>query len=80
MLHIGVIALGVTDVDRATEFWCQALGYEVRRDGFGGWATVLTPPDGWGRRSHCSAAGSALRTTRVFIWTCMLPTPQNRPL
>jgi catechol 2,3-dioxygenase-like lactoylglutathione lyase family enzyme len=50
MLHVGVIALGVTDVDRAIGFWCQALGYEVRRDGFGGWATVLTPPDGAGTK------------------------------
>lgn len=46
MLTIGVLALGVTDVPRATEFWCQALGYEVRADGFGGWATVLVPPEG----------------------------------
>jgi catechol 2,3-dioxygenase-like lactoylglutathione lyase family enzyme len=50
MLSIGVVALGVTDVRRATEFWCQALGYEVRRDGFGGWATVLTAPDGTGTK------------------------------
>jgi len=45
VLCIGVIALGVTDVQRATEFWCQALGYTVRQDGFGGWATVLVGPD-----------------------------------
>ncbi len=57
MLHIGVIALGVTDVDRATEFWCQALGYEVRRDGFGGWATVLTPPDGSGAKIALQRSG-----------------------
>jgi catechol 2,3-dioxygenase-like lactoylglutathione lyase family enzyme len=48
MLNIGVLALGVTDVPRATEFWCRALGYDVRRDGFGGWSTVLVPPDGSG--------------------------------
>ena len=48
MLNIGVVALGVSDPRRAEEFWCQALGYEVRRDGFGGWATVLTPPGGIG--------------------------------
>ncbi len=48
MLTIGVVALGVTDVGRAADFWRQALGYELREDGFGGWATVLVPPDGSG--------------------------------
>src|SRR5437764_882555 len=46
VLHIGVVALGVTDVERAAGFWCEALGYERREDGFGGWAVVLTPPAG----------------------------------
>lgn len=41
-----MVVLGVTDVRRAAEFWCQALGYELRQDGFGGWATVLQPPGG----------------------------------
>jgi catechol 2,3-dioxygenase-like lactoylglutathione lyase family enzyme len=50
VLIIGVVALGVTDVQRAAEFWSQALGYELRVDGFGGWATVLTPPDGAGTK------------------------------
>ena len=48
MLTFGVIVLGVTDRRRAEEFWCAALGYQARRDGFGGWATVLVPPDGTG--------------------------------
>jgi catechol 2,3-dioxygenase-like lactoylglutathione lyase family enzyme len=48
MLTIGIVALGVTDVERATEFWRQALGYAVRRDGFGGWSTVLVPRGGAG--------------------------------
>lgn len=48
MVNIGLIAIGVTDVRRATEFWRKALGYELREDGFGGWATVLTPPSGSG--------------------------------
>ncbi|MHB1472838.1 MAG: VOC family protein [Dermatophilaceae bacterium] len=43
---MGVLALGVGEVDRAAKFWCEALGYEMRNDGFGGWATVLTPPPG----------------------------------
>ena len=46
MLSIGVVALGVGDVGRAAAFWCEALGYEIRTDGFGGWAAVLTPPAG----------------------------------
>jgi catechol 2,3-dioxygenase-like lactoylglutathione lyase family enzyme len=46
VLRIGVVALGVTDVERAARFWAAALGYRVRRDGFGGWATVLVPPEG----------------------------------
>jgi catechol 2,3-dioxygenase-like lactoylglutathione lyase family enzyme len=48
MLTIGVVAVGVSDVDRATEFWRGALGYDVRTDGFGGWSTVLVPPGGSG--------------------------------
>lgn len=48
MLRIGVIVLGVTDVPRAAEFWREALGYQLREDGFGGWATVLEPPGGAG--------------------------------
>ncbi len=46
MLTVGVVVLGVTDVPRAVEFWRAALGYELRTDGFGGWANVLVPPDG----------------------------------
>jgi len=64
MLTIGVIAVGVTDVQRATEFWCQALGYTVRRDGFGGWATVLVSPDGTG--------------TKIALQTSETP-PQDHP-
>jgi catechol 2,3-dioxygenase-like lactoylglutathione lyase family enzyme len=46
VLTIGVVVLGVTNVPRAAAFWRQALGYELRADGFAGWATVLTPPTG----------------------------------
>jgi catechol 2,3-dioxygenase-like lactoylglutathione lyase family enzyme len=45
VLTVGVVALGVGDVERAAAFWTRALGYEVRRDGFGGSATVLVPPE-----------------------------------
>lgn len=48
MLRVGVVALGVSDVRRAAGFWSAALGYELREDGFGGWAKVLVPPDGAG--------------------------------
>ncbi len=48
MLMFGVVVLGVTDRQRAEEFWCAALEYEVREDDFGGWAKVLVPPDGAG--------------------------------
>ena len=48
MLTFGVVVLGVTDRARAEQFWCAALGYQVRDDGFGGWARVLVPPGGTG--------------------------------
>jgi catechol 2,3-dioxygenase-like lactoylglutathione lyase family enzyme len=48
MLTFGVVVLGVTDRQRAKEFWCAALGYQAREDGFGGWAAVLLPPGGTG--------------------------------
>jgi len=44
VLKFGVVALGVTDAQRAAEFWSAALGYTLREDGFGGWAKVLVPP------------------------------------
>jgi catechol 2,3-dioxygenase-like lactoylglutathione lyase family enzyme len=50
VLSFGVVVLGAVDVPRATEFWRAALGYELRTDGFGGWATVLSAPDGSGGR------------------------------
>ena len=50
MLHVGVVALGVSDVDRAARFWCEALGYDRRVDGFGGWSVVLVPPSGSGTK------------------------------
>jgi catechol 2,3-dioxygenase-like lactoylglutathione lyase family enzyme len=35
VLVVGVVVLGITDVQRAAAFWTRALGYEVRSDGFG---------------------------------------------
>jgi hypothetical protein len=48
VLQVGVLALGVANVQRAARFWCAALDYEQRTDGFGGWATVLVPRSGYG--------------------------------
>jgi catechol 2,3-dioxygenase-like lactoylglutathione lyase family enzyme len=45
VLNFGVVVLGVTDVQRAAEFWSVALGYMLREDGFGGSSKVLMPPD-----------------------------------
>lgn len=50
MLHVGVVALGVHNVERAARFWSDALGYGRRTDGFGGWSTVLVPPSGVGTK------------------------------
>jgi catechol 2,3-dioxygenase-like lactoylglutathione lyase family enzyme len=48
MLTFGVVVLGVTDRARAEQFWSAALGYQVRDDGFAGWARLLMPPGGTG--------------------------------
>jgi catechol 2,3-dioxygenase-like lactoylglutathione lyase family enzyme len=64
MLTFGVVVLGVTDAERAEEFWRSALGYQVREDGFGGWAKVLTPPGG--------------RGTMIALQTSTTP-PQEHP-
>jgi catechol 2,3-dioxygenase-like lactoylglutathione lyase family enzyme len=48
MLNFGVVVLNVSDRQRAQEFWCAALGYEVREGPFGGWARTLVSPDGTG--------------------------------
>jgi catechol 2,3-dioxygenase-like lactoylglutathione lyase family enzyme len=46
VVTVGVVVLGVDDVERAAAFWTGALDCDVRRDGFGGWATVLVPREG----------------------------------
>lgn len=48
MLTFGVVVLGVADQRRAADFWCAALDYVRREDGFGGWALVLAPRQGPG--------------------------------
>lgn len=32
MLRVGTVVMGVSDVRRAAEFWCNALGYVPRRE------------------------------------------------
>ncbi len=44
----GALVLKVSDIDRAAEFWSQALGY-VRTDGT---SSFLVPPNGEGIRLH----------------------------
>ena len=55
---MGVVVLGVSDVQRAATFWTRALGYTVRADGFGGWATVLASPDGSGTMIALQRSGT----------------------
>lgn len=50
MLTVGVVALGVTDVERAADFWTAALGYRRLPRPFAGWANVLEPSAGPGTR------------------------------
>lgn len=57
MLTFGVVVLGVTDRDRAADFWCQALGYERQDHPFGGWDVTLVPGD------HLLGAVIALQTS-----------------
>lgn len=42
-LHIGSVVVGAGNVDRAVQFWCAALGYQLREEPQTDWA-VLAPP------------------------------------
>jgi hypothetical protein len=46
VLRVGVVVLGVSNVQRPAEFWRQALGYNLRADGFASWATDFAQPTG----------------------------------
>jgi catechol 2,3-dioxygenase-like lactoylglutathione lyase family enzyme len=48
VLSIGMVVLGVTDMRRAMDFWCQALGYQLREGGAAERWTVLAPAGGTG--------------------------------
>lgn len=43
-----MVVLGVTDMRRAMDFWCQALGYQMREGDAGERWTVLAPASGAG--------------------------------
>jgi hypothetical protein len=49
MLTSGVVVLGVTDRQRAGQFWVRGTRYQARDRPSGGWARVLAPPAGPGR-------------------------------
>lgn len=46
MLTLGTVVLGVGDMNRAVEFWTQALGYVPRASNATPEWTSLDPPDG----------------------------------
>ncbi|GAB3708708.1 VOC family protein [Nocardiopsis oceani] len=45
MLSIGSVVMGVSDVERACDFWSSALGYVPREEPEEDWV-VLVPPEG----------------------------------
>ncbi|MBA2364819.1 MAG: VOC family protein [Actinobacteria bacterium] len=49
MLTIGTVVLGVSDFQRALDFWLNALHYVPREEPDEDWA-VLVPPEGTGTR------------------------------
>jgi hypothetical protein len=49
MLRLGSTVLGASDVRRATEFWCRALGYVPRDEVIDETFVVLAPPNGVGQ-------------------------------
>ncbi|MGI9666061.1 MAG: VOC family protein [Acidimicrobiia bacterium] len=51
MIRLGTIVMGAQDVDRAVQFWSQALGYDpVTFDNSDNDFTILIPPEGIGTR------------------------------
>jgi len=56
MLSIGSVVIKVSDIDRATAFWCAALGYEPHRMDVD--FAILVPKDGVGQRISLDEADS----------------------
>jgi catechol 2,3-dioxygenase-like lactoylglutathione lyase family enzyme len=50
MLTIGTTVLGVGDVPRARQFWCEALGYVAAREPDDDTFIILVPASGTGAR------------------------------
>ncbi len=51
MIRLGSVVLGVSDVDRAVDFWSEVLGYRTHRfSGSENDFTILIPPSGEGTR------------------------------
>lgn len=51
VIRLGSVVMGAPDVERAVEFWSQALGYSpVRFPDDGNQFTILVPPSGEGTR------------------------------
>lgn len=55
MLQIGAIVWGVRDLQRAIEFWSEALNYQLRREPDVDFA-ILVPKDGNGVQLSLNAA------------------------
>ena len=45
-LHLGTVVVNTQDLERATDFWCAALGYRRRDDGDGEFLMLVDPERG----------------------------------
>lgn len=59
MIRIGAIVLNVSDTDRASAFWSQALGYQPGTN-----PDFLLPPDGAAARLHLDRSDR----THLDLW------------
>jgi catechol 2,3-dioxygenase-like lactoylglutathione lyase family enzyme len=57
-MEIGAIVWGVTNIKRAVDFWCAALGYQLKYPASDDWA-ILVPKNGSGIQMSISLASSA---------------------
>ncbi len=62
MLRVGTVVMGVSDVRRAMDFWCKALGYVPRRDlGPEDDFVILDPAEGQGTAIALDTSESPLQ-------------------
>ena len=66
MLEIGAIVWGVKDLQRAIDFWCAALDYQLRRDPDIDFA-ILIPKNGMGVQLSLNAAITSDKPKRHHI-------------